>query len=82
MKKNICITVDCVRAVRCEAADEYTDEGIKRFAVELQKKEGDVMDYEYFNTETEANDFVANTAIVTKEESLESLVKHAQKPHS
>lgn len=68
--KRLLITTDCTKAIRCEQADEYTEEFGKRFAVELQNKEGDTMDYEYFDTESEANNFVANTVIapdITKE---------------
>jgi hypothetical protein len=46
-------------AVRNEGVDEISEMGGKRYGVEIQDEEsGDVLDYEYFDSEEEAEDFV------------------------
>jgi hypothetical protein len=47
-------------AVRNEGIDEVSLNGKKRYGVEIQDEEsGDVLDYEYFDSEKEANKFIS-----------------------
>lgn len=50
-------------AVRNEGVDEISEMGEKRYGVEIQDEEsGDVLDYQYFDSENEADDFISKYA--------------------
>lgn len=47
-----------LRGVRNYDADYITEDGTKRYGVNLENECGDVLDYEYFSTEKKAEKFV------------------------
>jgi|688.fasta_scaffold2354049_2 hypothetical protein len=49
------------RASRNYDTDYISEDGKKRLGVEIIDKDDEVVDYEYFDTEKEANEFIKQT---------------------